>query len=41
MKYEISGTVTQTVAIDLDSGEQVYSQANTMAWMNEQCHPNG
>ena len=35
MKYEISGTVMQTVAIDLDPGEQVYSQTNTMAWMNE------
>jgi uncharacterized protein (TIGR00266 family) len=35
MKYEISGTVMQTVAIDLASGEQIYSQTNTMAWMNE------
>ena len=35
MKYEISGTVMQTVAIDLEPGEQVYSQSNTMAWMND------
>ena len=35
MKFEISGTVMQTVAIDLDPGEQIYSQTNTMAWMNE------
>lgn len=35
MKYEISGTVMQTVAIDLASGEQIYSQTNTMAWMND------
>jgi len=35
MKYEISGTVMQTVAIDLAPGEQIYSQTNTMAWMND------
>ncbi|MGD0561916.1 MAG: TIGR00266 family protein [Roseiarcus sp.] len=35
MRYEISGTVMQTVAIDLDPGETVYSQTNTMAWMND------
>jgi uncharacterized protein (TIGR00266 family) len=34
MRYEISGTVMQTVAIDLAPGETVYSQTNTMAWMN-------
>jgi uncharacterized protein (TIGR00266 family) len=27
--------VMQTVAIDLDPGEQIYSQTNTMAWMND------
>ncbi len=36
MRYEISGTVMQTVAIDLAPGETVYSQTNTMAWMNDQ-----
>jgi uncharacterized protein (TIGR00266 family) len=35
MRYEISGTVMQTVAIDLAPGETVYSQTNTMAWMND------
>jgi len=35
MRYEISGTIMQTVAIDLDPGETVYSQTNTMAWMND------
>ena len=35
MKYEISGTVMQTVAIDLAPGEVIFSQANTMAWMND------
>jgi uncharacterized protein (TIGR00266 family) len=35
MKFEISGTVMQTVAIDLDPGEQIYSQTNTMAWMTD------
>ncbi|HEY5208438.1 MAG TPA: TIGR00266 family protein [Stellaceae bacterium] len=36
MKYEISGTVMQTVAIDLAPGEIVYSQTNCMCWMNDQ-----
>ncbi|MBV1703720.1 MAG: TIGR00266 family protein [Hyphomicrobiales bacterium] len=35
MRYEVSGTVMQTVAIDLDPGEAVYSQTNSMAWMND------
>jgi hypothetical protein len=35
MKYAISGTVMQTVAIDLAPGEQIYSQTNSMAWMND------
>ncbi len=30
----------QTVAIDLDPGESVYSQTNTMAWMNDQVQMN-
>ena len=36
MRYQISGTIMQTVAIDLAPGETVYSQTNTMAWMNDQ-----
>ena len=36
MKYQISGAIMQTVAIDLAPGETVYSQTNTMAWMNDQ-----
>ncbi|HZP99536.1 MAG TPA: TIGR00266 family protein [Reyranella sp.] len=35
MKYEISGTVMQTVSIDLAPGEIVYSQTNCMCWMND------
>lgn len=35
MKYELSGTVMQTVAIDLAPGEVVYSQTNCMCWMND------
>jgi uncharacterized protein (TIGR00266 family) len=35
MRYEISGTVMQTVAIDLAPGEIIYSQTNTMAWMSD------
>jgi len=36
MRYEITGAVMQTVAIDLAPGEIVYSQTNAMAWMNDQ-----
>lgn len=35
MRYDISGTVMQSVSIDLDRGEQVYSQTAAMAWMSE------
>jgi len=35
MNYEISGTLMQTVAINLEPGETVYSQTNTMAWMTD------
>jgi uncharacterized protein (TIGR00266 family) len=35
MRYEISGTIMQTLAIDLAPGEAVYSQTNTMCWMND------
>ncbi len=35
MKYEISGTVMQTVSIDLNPGEAVYSQTHAMAWMTD------
>ncbi len=40
MRYEISGNIMQTVAIDLAPGETVYSQTNTMAWMNDQIQMN-
>ncbi|HLY89161.1 MAG TPA: TIGR00266 family protein [Acetobacteraceae bacterium] len=35
MRYEISGTVMQTVSIDLDRGERIYSQTHAMAWMSD------
>jgi len=35
MRYAISGTVMQTVAIDLAPGEIVYSLTNSMCWMND------
>lgn len=35
MRYQISGTVMQTLAIDLEPGEIVYSQTNTMCWMTD------
>jgi len=33
MRYEVSGTTMQTVSIDLDRGEQLFSQTASMAWM--------
>jgi len=35
MQYTISGTIMQTVAIDLLPGETVYSQTNSMCWMTD------
>jgi uncharacterized protein (TIGR00266 family) len=35
MQYRISGTVMQTLAVDLAPGEVVYSQTNCMCWMND------
>ncbi|MBV8391963.1 MAG: TIGR00266 family protein [Alphaproteobacteria bacterium] len=35
MKYQLSGTVMQTVEIDLEPGEIVFSQTNSMCWMND------
>jgi uncharacterized protein (TIGR00266 family) len=36
MRYEISGTVMQTVSFELEPGEVVYSQTNSMCWMSDQ-----
>jgi len=33
MKYEISGTIMQTVGIDLSPGDTIYSQTAAMSWM--------
>jgi uncharacterized protein (TIGR00266 family) len=35
MRYTISGTVMQTLSIDLAPGETVVSQTNCMCWMND------
>jgi uncharacterized protein (TIGR00266 family) len=35
MRFEISGTTMQTVAVDLAAGETLYSQTNCMAWMSD------
>jgi len=40
MRYEIAGTLMQTVSIDLAPGEIVYSQTNCMCWMNDQVEMN-
>lgn len=33
MRYAITGTTMQALSIDLDPGEQIYSQTNAMTWM--------
>lgn len=35
MQYEISGSTMQTVSIDLEPGETVFSQTHAMAWMSD------
>ena len=40
MRYHLSGTVMQTVSIDLDPGETVFSQTNCMCWMNAEIEMN-
>jgi uncharacterized protein (TIGR00266 family) len=35
MRYVISGTVMQTVGLDLAPGETIYSQTASMAWMTD------
>ena len=35
MNHTITGTIMQTVALDLAPGETVYSQTNCMCWMND------
>ena len=40
MRYEVSGTVMQTVGIDLSPGETIYSQTSSMAWMSSNMRMN-
>jgi uncharacterized protein (TIGR00266 family) len=35
MRYRLSGKLLQTLEIDLAPGETVYSQTNSMCWMND------
>lgn len=35
MRYDISGSVMQTVSIDLARGETIYAQTHAMAWMSD------
>lgn len=35
MRYDISGSLMQTAVINLERGEQVFSQTAAMAWMSE------
>ena len=40
MQFNISGTTLQTVSIDLQAGETIYSQRNVMAWMTDNVQMN-
>jgi uncharacterized protein (TIGR00266 family) len=40
MKFNVSGTTMQTVSIDLQAGETIYSQRNVMAWMTDNIQMN-
>jgi len=40
MQFNISGTTMQTVSIDLQAGETIYSQRNVMAWMTDNMQMN-
>jgi len=35
MQYQISGTIMQTLSVDLQPGETVFSQTNCMCWMTD------
>jgi len=35
VRYDISGSVMQTVSIDLARGETIYAQTHAMAWMSD------
>jgi uncharacterized protein (TIGR00266 family) len=35
LRYEISGTLMQTLSIDLEPGEILFSQTNCMCWMTD------
>jgi uncharacterized protein (TIGR00266 family) len=40
MRQEISGTVMQTLCLDLDPGEVVFSQTHAMCWMSDNVQMN-
>jgi uncharacterized protein (TIGR00266 family) len=40
MQFNISGTTMQTVSVDLQPGETIYSQRNVMAWMTDNIQMN-
>ena len=40
MQFNISGTTMQTVSIDLQAGETIYSQRNVMGWMTDNVQMN-
>ena len=45
MKFTVEGTILQTLSIDLDIHESIFSQTSMMAWMNDkikmETHTNG
>jgi uncharacterized protein (TIGR00266 family) len=40
MQFNISGTTMQTVSIDLQAGETIFSQRNVMGWMTDNVQMN-
>ena len=40
MRFEISGSTMQTLAVDLSAGETLFSQTNCMAWMSDSIQMN-
>ena len=40
MRFNVTGTTLQTVSVDLQAGETIFSQRNVMAWMTDNIQMN-
>jgi hypothetical protein len=40
MQFNVTGSTLQTVSIDLQAGETIFSQRNVMAWMTDNLQMN-